>query len=266
MAPTLPHAARNAGLLAVTGLAAVTLAGCDTSVPNQLDFSDTEKVKITEIVIGSGSGSGDVTVKTAAISDTRIKRVVRYRGVEPARSYRLDGTVLHVDTDCGDDCSVSYDIVAPTGVAVRGEVTSGDIDLTAVATADVRISSGNIRVTGATGQVRAEASSGGIAVTDVAGPTRLVATSGEITGRGLGRAPVNAEVSSGDIDLELTTAGPVTAHATSGNVTVRVPDGRYRVRSNVDSGDERVGIQDDPTATVLLDVDVTSGDLVIARR
>ena len=256
--------ARRAGLLALAGVAVTTLAACDASVPNRLDFSDTEKVKITEILIADGSG--DVTVKTSAIAETRIKRVVRYHGDEPTRSYWLDGTVLHVATGCGNNCSVSYDIEAPTGVAVRGQVASGDVNLTGVGATDIQLSSGTVRVQGATGEVRVEASSGEIAVADLAGPARLVATSGNITGHGLGRAPVNAEVSSGDVDLELAQPGSVTARATSGDVSLRVPDGRYQVRTSADSGDERISVPNTAGAPAVLDVTVDSGDIDVIRR
>lgn len=265
MASTLPeHLARRATLLTLAGVAsAAALAGCTASVPTQLDFSDTEK-KVTEIVIASGSGN--VAVRTAGINDTRIKRVVRYHGDEPGRTYRLAGTVLHLDTDCGHDCSVDYDIEAPTGVTVRGEVTSGDLNLTGIATADVTVSSGNVRVNGATGEVRAEASSGDITVTDLKGTVRLVATSGDIKGHGLGGAALSAEATSGDIDLELAKPGPVTARASSGDVSVRVPEGRYQVRTTADSGEQQVSIPHDPASPHILDLSADSGNVTVARR
>lgn len=261
MAPT-PRT--PASRLTAAGLTVAALTGCMASVPNRLDFSDTEKAKITEIVIGSGYG--DVTVRASAVAETTVKRTVRYAGAEPARSYRVDGAVLHLDTDCGHDCSVSYNVEAPTGVAVRGELTSGDVDLTGVATVDVTVSSGAVTVQGATGNVRVTASSGDISVADLAGPARLAVTSGNITGRGLGKGRVDAEADSGDIDLQLTRANSVTARVTSGDAKVLVPEGRYRVRTDVDSGDARVSIPDDPAATLTLDVSASSGDLTVARR
>ena len=197
---------RRTGSLIVVGAVAAAVAGCAGGVPNRLDFSDTEKVKVTEIVVTGGSG--DVVVRTAAIAETRIKRVVRYRNGEPGQTYRLDGTVLHVDTDCGDHCNVSYDIEAPTGVAVTGTLGSGDVALTNVAATDLLVNSGDVRVTGATGAVKLETHSGDIDVRDVHGVTQLTANSGNITGTNLGGAALAADVTSGDIDLQVEQARP----------------------------------------------------------
>jgi hypothetical protein len=254
---------RRTGSLIVVGAVAAAVAGCAGGVPNRLDFSDTEKVKVTEIVVSGGSG--DVVIRTAAIAETRIKRMVRYRNAEPGPTYRLDGTVLHVDTDCGDNCNVSYDIEAPTGVAVTGELGSGDVTVTNVASTDLMVNSGDVTVKGATGAVKLETHSGDIDVRDVHGATQLTASSGNITGTNLGGAALAADVTSGDIDLRLSKPGPATVKATSGDVSLMVPDGSYQVRASVSSGDKNVTVPNDPAATNLLDVRATSGNLTIGR-
>lgn len=266
MASTLSApAARRTGSLLVLGAALAGLAGCGAGVPNRLDFSDTEKVKVTEIVLTGGSG--DVIVRTAPIAETRIKRTVSYRNAtEPGATYRLAGTVLTVDTDCGSTCSVSYDIEAPAGVAVRGTLRSGDVHLTNVATADVEVSSGNVDVTGATGAVKVQARSGDLTVADVHGATQLVATSGDIIGTGLGGGSLSVEATSGDVDLTLSKPGSVTVKATSGNINLTVPTGAYNVNASASSGElVQVGIVDDPAAKNVLDVRATSGDVSVTQ-
>jgi hypothetical protein len=266
MAPTLSApAARRTGSLLVLGAALAGLAGCGAGVPNRLDFSDTEKVKVTEIVLTGGSG--DVMVRTAAIAETRIKRAVSYRNAaEPGVTYRLAGTVLTVNTDCGSTCSVSYDIEAPVGVAVRGTLRSGDVHLANVATADIEVSSGNVDVTGATGAVKVRARSGDLTVTDVHGATQLVATSGDILGTGLGGGSLSVESTSGDVSLALSKPGSVTVRATSGDVNLTVPAGAYNVNATATSGEvAQVGIADDTTAKYVLDVRATSGDVSITQ-
>lgn len=272
MASTLPASAtyrtgslnlRRTGSLIVVGAVVAAVAGCAGGVPNRLDFSDTEKVKVTEIIVSGGSG--DVVVRTAAIAETRIKRVVRYRNTEPGPTYRLDGTVLHVDTDCGDNCNVSYDIEAPSGVAVTGELGSGDVSLTNVAATDLLVNSGDVTVAGATGAVKLETRSGDIAVRDVHGVTKLTARSGNITGTNVGGAALAADVTSGDIDLRLSKPGPATVKSTSGDVSLLVPAGSYQVRASVSSGDKDVTVPNEPAATILLDVHATSGNVTIGR-
>ncbi|MBO4210497.1 DUF4097 family beta strand repeat protein [Micromonospora echinofusca] len=241
------------------------LVGCGELAQRRLDFSDTEAVKITKITILPGSG--DVLVRTAAVPDTSIKRVVRYQGgQQPKAAYRLEGTELVLDTDCGRRCSVSFEVLAPEGVTVSGENGSGDVELTRVGAVDLVVGSGDIRVRGTSAGVRAETGSGSIEVTDVTGAVRLRAGSGGVTGRGLRGAEIDAETGSGDIELTLEAPGPVRAHAGSGSVEVTVPPGAYQVRARTGSGQTTVGVPDDPTARLVLDVGADSGDVTVQPR
>ena len=248
-------------IVLLAAASAAVLAGCG-GVGARLTFSDTEKVKVTEIVMTGGSG--DVTVRTAAINETRINRIVHHNA-DPGQTYRLDGTVLHIDTNCGHDCSVSYEIEAPTGVAVRGELRSGDVGLTGVGATDVTLTSGDIMVRGATGTVQAQSTSGDITVMDSKAAVTIQATSGDIRAMNVGGGPVSARVTSGDVDVKLTEANSVTAEANSGDVNVIVPAGSYRVGADTGSGDDRVvGIVNDPSAKNVINVHTGSGDATIS--
>jgi DUF4097 and DUF4098 domain-containing protein YvlB len=252
---------RRAGAPVLLAAATATvLAGCG-GVGARLTFNDTEKVKVSEIVMTGGSGN--VTVKTAAINETRISRVIHHNA-DPGETYRMNGTVLHIDTDCGSDCSVSYEIEAPTGVAVRGELSSGDVDLTGIGSADVHVSSGNIEIKDATGPVKARATSGDIDVIRPKGATTAQSTSGDV--RAVEAAgPVTAKATSGEVEVNMTVAQSVTAEATSGNVDVVVPAGTYQVKTDTGSGDtETRGIVNDPTAKIILDLRAGSGDVTLA--
>jgi hypothetical protein len=246
-------------------IALIALSACDGLAEQRLTFDRTEDVKITEIEIAPGSG--DVAVRTGAVTNVRIKRVVQYRGAEPAEAtYRIDGTKLFLDTDCGRNCGVSYDILAPEGVAVRGENGSGDISLTAVSEVDVKVGSGDIRVADASGKVRAETGSGDISLNRVPGEVSARAGSGSIDGQGLGAGKVQAETGSGAITLSLVAAASVQAHASSGAVDLLVPMGDYQVRATANSGSVDVTVPNNPTATATLDVRTGSGDITIGRR
>jgi DUF4097 and DUF4098 domain-containing protein YvlB len=252
---------RRAGALVLIAAATATvLAGCG-GVGARLTFNDTEKVKVSEIVMTGGSG--DVTVKTAAVNETRISRIIHHNA-DPGKSYRMDGTVLHIDTNCGRNCSVSYEIEAPTGVAVRGQLSSGDVDLTGIASADVTVNSGNIEIKDATGPVKALATSGDINVIRPKGTTTVQATSGNVRAVEAAGA-VMAKATSGEVDVTMTVAQSVTAHTTSGNVDVVVPAGAYRVKTDTGSGDTDIrGIVNDPGAKVILDVRAGSGNVTLA--
>ena len=77
--------------------------------------------------------------------------------------------------------------------------------------------------------------------------------------------PVTARVSSGDVNVKLTTAASVTAETTSGDVNVIVPAGSYRISSGLGSGDERIiGLVNDPESKNIIDVRTRSGDATVS--
>ena len=132
---TTPRRRRVAAPVAL-GLAAtlIVLAGCDNLSFRRLDYDNTEAVRITTIRVSGGSG--DVVVRgTGPASEVRIKRVVRYQGGRTGqRPYEIKGSELVLDTDCGSRCSISYEVTVPEGVAVQGETSSGDVELSRVGT------------------------------------------------------------------------------------------------------------------------------------
>ncbi|MFE9692920.1 DUF4097 domain-containing protein [Micromonospora sp. NPDC005806] len=261
-----PKAAHRTAVAVGAATTLILLAGCDTLSFRRLDYDNTEAVKITRITVRPG-GSGDITVHASGTApQVRIKRVVRYQGAQPDTRYEMNGDELVLDTDCGSQCSVSYEVTAPEGVAVRGESSSGNVELTQVGTVDFTLSSGDIRVSGARGDVRAATTSGNIEVVDAAGAVRLRASSGDVQARRLAGA-VDAEATSGNVTVELDKPAPVRLRATSGDINLTVPDDRYRVRASAESGDTDLGgVSDDPTASLLLDVTATSGNVTITRR
>ena len=261
MTPTL---ARRAGAVTLIAATAAALAGCGGGIGARLTYDDTEKVKVSEIVLTGGSG--DVTVTTAAVAETRIKRIVRTDGVaDPQTSYQLAGTVLTLDTSCGQQCQVSYEIQAPTGVAVRGKLGSGNLTLSDIGAADVTVGSGDAAIDRASGAVSLKSGSGDILVNDLRGETTLVAGSGTVEAHGLsGGKAVRAQTGSGDVILELTEVASVTARAGSGDVELTVPDGAYHVKTRNGSGDaELLGVVDDPAAKNIIEVQTGSGDATI---
>ncbi|AGL15105.1 DUF4097 family beta strand repeat-containing protein [Actinoplanes sp. N902-109] len=248
--------------LLIVAAAAVVLAGCDGGIGARLTYDDTEQAKITEIVVSGGSG--DVSISTAAGTATRIKRVVRSNGHDPGRSYSVSGSTLTVDTSCGSNCSVSYEIQAPTGVTVRGGLRSGGLALAEVGTADVSVTSGNIRLDRITGAVTARATAGNIVAHALSGPATLAATSGNIEGFQLtGGRPVSTETRSGNVKLQLVQAASVRAHTTNGNVELVVPNGDYQVRDDVGNGDFHTNLRADAGAANVIDVHTSNGNIKV---
>lgn len=260
----------------------IVVAGCDNLASRRLDYDNTEAARITAIRVLPGSG--DVTVRTTSTDDeVRIKRVVRYHGGQPDTTYEINGTELMLDTDCGKDCSVSYDVTAPEGVSVTGETGSGDVHLTKVGAVEIRLGSGNVRVTGADGPVVAETGSGDVRVTGAAGAVTVTtgsgnidvdgapgavtlrAGSGDITGRRLG-AGVDAEAGSGNITVDLAAPASARTHTSSGDIKLVVPTARYQIRSAAGGGETRLGVTHDPTASLVLDISTGGGDQTVTQR
>nr|WP_296066280.1 DUF4097 family beta strand repeat-containing protein [uncultured Actinoplanes sp.] len=249
-------------LVLVAAAATTTLTGCAGVLGARMTYEDIEKTKITEIRVSGGSG--DVTVRSKAeVTQTAIKRIVRGSS-NPRESYRLDGTALLLDTSCGDNCQVSYEIEAPAGVAVRGGLRSGDVTLAGVGATDLQLTSGDMIVKDATGPVKLRATSGDIKVLTATSTVTVQSTSGDIEARNVAGA-VDLQVTSGDITAERSTVGSVRAQATSGDVRVIVPAGRYQVTTDTRSGDDSViGVTRDPSAKAVIDVRTRSGDATVS--
>jgi putative adhesin len=252
---------RRAGVLAVIAASTTALTGCAGVIGAKMTYDDTEKAKITDIVLTGGSG--DVVITTGNVTETTIHRVIR-RATNPGNPYTLDGTTLNIDTTCGPDCSVSYEIKTPPGVNVRGKERSGDIRLDGVAATDLQLTSGDVTVANATGAVAVQATSGDIEVVDAKSSVKVHTTSGDIRATRVA-GPVEVRLTSGDVDVELTAPNSVTAQTTSGDMSVVVPPGKYKVLSHSASGDENLnGLTSDATAKNVIDVRVTSGDITVA--
>jgi hypothetical protein len=253
--------ARGIRFAAVATLTAAAMTGCGADFAGAtLTFTDTEKTKISEILLEGGSG--DVTVSTGTSPETSIKRIVRSNGGDPAKSYEVSAGRLTLSTECGMMCRVSYEIVAPAGVTVRGELSSGDLHLIKVTAARVKLQSGDIAADGITGDTSLETQSGDIRVNGIDGGATLVSRSGDNDGLALtGGKSVRAEAHSGNVTLVLAEPASVTAKALSGDIDLTVPrSGAYRLEHREDSGDFDSEIGNDPQAALVINLDTQSGN------
>ena len=258
------------------------LAGCEFTLTRQLSLQRAEAAAITEITLIPGSG--DVTIRTGDISTVQVNAKVHYRGEAPDVVHRVDGTTLILYVDCGRRCSASFDVLAPTGVAVRGENGAGDVSLTGVSTVDLTLGSGSISIGRASGPVTAETMSGDIKVTDLDGPARVrtasgdirlirlagpvsaQTTSGDISGTALRGGEVTTRTESGDITLSLDNPSNVRATTASGSVTLTVPDRSYQIHTATHTGEIEIGVRDEPGALHRLDLRTASGDITVRAR
>ncbi|MBN6035791.1 DUF4097 family beta strand repeat-containing protein [Amycolatopsis sp. 195334CR] len=218
--------------------------------------------KIQRVRLASDSGS--VHVRAADVQQSTVVQRFDYRWGEPDQSYSVNGDEL-VLADCGNWCSVDYDVVVPFGTTVSGDADSGEIVLTGVASADVTADSGSVDVRNVAGPVTVQVSSGNVTLADLGSTAKVVANSGKISGTGL-KGSVDAQADSGDIELVMAAAQEVKAHADSGEVEVTVPPGTYRVEGDTDSGSRDISIPTGGGGTaVLLQLNTESGDVTVRQ-
>jgi hypothetical protein len=277
------HASGLVGWAATAGvLAAVALTGCGLSRSDFRDSRD-EQVALTEVSVNGGSGT--VTVKPGGAGSVHISRHLSYVGKRPGETDRMEGSVLRLDTGCGPNCSVDYELAVPPGVRVSGQNGSGDLDLANVATVAVSVGSGSVTVRQASGDVNVETGSGDIELTDgkgnivaktgsgairlseISGNVAAETGSGDIRGTGLGGATTSVRTASGSVSLDVAKAQDVTARTSSGSIRLTVPAGdRYRLVATTSSGRTNLGVPDDPAGEHRLELHTESGGITVLTK
>lgn len=249
--------ARRAILIGALGVGALVLSGCRFhGAPNS--FTDEAAVDAHITSVRVASDSGDVTIRAG--QQPGVHRLVHYDKDKPGVTHRVEGNVLVLDGCHKTNCSVDYVVVVPPGTAITGVTESGRTELDDVASVNLRASSGDVIVNKASGAVNVDASSGLVQLTDVGGATAVQASSGDVRVEGA-RADVSVDAKSGTVQVRLAVAHNVKIRASSGDVRVSVPQDRYRVTTDADSGDVHNSVADDPQAANLLDLHTSSGDV-----
>ncbi|NLU74084.1 DUF4097 family beta strand repeat protein [Streptomyces sp. HNM0575] len=227
-----------------TGMGALGACGL---VPGETS-EDSAKLsgKVTSVRLDSSAGAVRLHGKET-VTDVELHRSIEFDGDKPKkRTYGLEHGVL-VLRGCGDDCSVSYTVDLPRGIAVSGGTSSGGISLSGV------------------GKVDVTTDSGAVDLDDVDGTVRVRTTNGRVNGRGLKGEGVRASTSNGAIDLRLSTPQDVRARTSNGAVSVTAPDGSYNVSARTSNGDRHIGLRDDPSGDHTLDLSTTNGSIRVKK-
>ncbi|XVV03687.1 DUF4097 family beta strand repeat-containing protein [Actinosynnema sp. CA-248983] len=239
-------------------------AGCVRLV--QESFSDQGTITEKVVAVRVQNDSGDVTVRgREGATSVEVKRTVEYsRNVDKptGQTHRVEGDTLVLD-DCGRNCSVNYEVTVPgKDVRVLGDNGSGDVTFEGLASVEIELGSGDVTVRDVTGSVKVENGSGDVNVSNVGGPFKGDVGSGRAKLTDM-RGEVSVIDSSGDVEVHMAAVQPVRAESGSGDVTVRLPKGAYRVEAETGSGDREVGVATDPAASVLVVVKSGSGDVSV---
>ena len=275
---------KRIALLAVAAVATtMSLSSCVRIAQETSSDDYTVNDGISSVQIDNDGG--DVKVRSVeGAGATTIKRTLRY-GKAASKpngpTHQVSGSVLTLN-GCGNGCEASYEVAVPSkDTTVKGEVGSGDLEVQDLASVDVNVGSGNATLRGITGAVRVETGSGDLRgdgitgdvtakvgsgnaiLSGVTGLVTVVNSSGDIRAEKVD-GDVDAEASSGNVVVELAKQHNVKATSSSGDVTVTVPTGGYRVVAESNSGDKKVGVQNDASSRFELNLTAKSGDLVLS--
>lgn len=263
--------------VAVSAIAGVTIAWGGLTAVSWISSStstDELSLPVHGDTINIDVGSGDVQVRTGDVDEVQVTRSIHSGLTMPELTSTSDASGITLAAECGwnwmGPCSVDYELVVPADLDLNVDSNSGEVDIADV-TGDVTVdaSSGDIEASGLSGQVALSTTSGDIAAENISGPLTTNASSGDISASGLTGETVDAEASSGDIQLTFAAApGDVEASASSGDVTLLLPDDgtAYRVETEVSSGDEAIDVPIQPDAANVLSVETSSGDISIRHN
>jgi Putative adhesin len=260
---------RRTAIVVLSVAAAVTVAACDPAIigANHVDanhFSDTSTITQSINRVNVDDEAGTVTI-TVGAGPTTVHRDVRYRNARPDQTTTVAGHALDL-ASCGDNCVVDYRIQVPAGTSVAGSLASGDLTLTGVADVDVHANSGDVRVSRATGSVRAATESGNVEISGANGNVTATTDSGNIDATGLAGGRASAQSESGDVRLTTNAAQDVAARSQSGAIFLTMAKGTYRVITSTESGNVDVATPNDPSGGHTLQASTESGDVRIQTR
>jgi hypothetical protein len=245
--------------LALTATLLLTLGGCVSVKTDEYSDARTESATVSEIALAGGAG--DVTIQRGTEPTVQIERHFQYHGrSKPAGRDRIDDALLHLDTDCGNGCTVSYTVTVPNEVRVSGHNDSGRVSLQGVSAVTLELSSGTLKVRGASGNITAQTGSGAIDIEDVKGSVTATAGSGAVRIVRSGGLVV-ATARSGQVDVRDATGESVTAGAQSGDVSVTLAKPQA-VRAKTRSGGIRVVVP--ATVPVNTHTNTRSGHLSVS--
>lgn len=287
----------------VAVLMGALLSGCGIRIM-KYEFTDDHTLADKYTSVQVRTGSGDVAIRyVPGITETKIHRTVEHaKDNKPTGvAHRIEGSTL-VLGDCGNNCSIDYEIQVPSAdITVEApDNGSGDAVIEGVAAIDYKIGSGNFQARNIAGKVQVYSGSGNVFVRDITGDVTahtgsgkfeasrvkgsvtadlgsgdieldqvqgkmLVNTgSGRITGTALDN-DVTADAHSGDVELTFVSARTARLDSGSGDITVRVPSsgGPYKVTAETGSGDRKVDVPTDPAAKYELKLNASSGDVKV---
>jgi len=198
---------------------ALVLAGCFMEMHHDVGFEDIEE-DIHTVVIEVETG--EVQLVPAQDGDTVVDWEVHWsRRCPDIDVYTSEGT-LYVRGHCpvgAWNCGTDFRIQVPEGADVEAKVTTGELDLEGVGSVYAELTTGELNIRDATGDLDLDVTTGGIHAFDL--------TSEEL----------RASLVTGSMELELDAPFDlVNAELVTGDITIAVPEGCYDMELDVLTG------------------------------
>ncbi|MEU9045880.1 MULTISPECIES: DUF4097 family beta strand repeat-containing protein [unclassified Kitasatospora] len=213
-----------------------------------------DDVTIHRLTLETGSASVKVRVgrESRVVVHQRLDWMVR----KPVVSTVLADGVVTVGVHCRQilpvadvGCGADLELEVPAATEVTGSVDSG-----------------SVQVEGLSGNVDLRLTSGELLLVDTSGDVKAHATSGLIQSADLSARRVEAQTTSGSMELHFAKAPQqVDTRSTSGSLTMTLPKGsRYAFSSDIGSGSGRIDPQlADSGSPNRIHATVTSGSITI---
>jgi len=198
-----------------------------------------------------GVGNGDITVVAGTGKRAVLGGVVNYSLFRPVVKWEHTATGTFLEgPNCFwiGDCGAELTLTMPAGEAVRATSGSGDV------------SASNL-----TGALNLNAGSGDITLDHLSGALILNAGSGDINGTSISATKVQANDSSGDVDLSFNRVPKdVDIDDGSGDITVAVPANvSYSVVAKASSGSTTIRVPTNPLSHNVIHLSAASGDISV---
>ncbi|HSE49503.1 MAG TPA: DUF4097 family beta strand repeat-containing protein [Terriglobales bacterium] len=243
---------RKIAVLATLALLALPLSARADQAEGS--FQRTLKVASGDVEVSVKTGSGNIDVRTGSGDTVEIRARIRARSgwglsaeekvkrLEANPPIEQTGNSIRIgrieDRELRNNVSIDYDLVVPARTRVGSATGSGDLKVRGLQGAlKASTGSGNLSLSNITADVRAESGSGDMELQDVKGSMYVSTGSGNIrTARVAGR--FIGSTGSGDIHLDQTSSGEVKVETGSGNVIANGVDGALSVATG--SGDVEI--------------------------
>jgi hypothetical protein len=259
----------TAAALAIPGAHLIASAGVPSSGPGPQDTvvrTVTVPQPVTSLDVQSYGAPVQVT--TGPVRGVQVSETIVYdsQGGPPAVTQSVSGGRLTLaDPVCNvSDCTVSFAVTVPPGVAVTAATEGGPLAVSGAAGANLDSGGGPVRATRISGPLTVTTEAGPLLLNGLTGPLYADTAGGPLVARNVAAPTATVITGGGEAGIGFTAApGTVLVSTDGGPAALAVPGGPYALNADSGGGPELVGIAIDPAARAAITVNTGGGPLQI---